>query len=48
MSLVNINHQRFERNLHGRDIVVCNIHGEFKMLEAALDEIDFDESRNRL
>ncbi len=48
MSLLNIAHQAFELNQNGRDIVVGDIHGEFSVLEYALAEIDFDETKDRL
>lgn len=40
--------QRFEKNQHGRDFVVGDIHGEFFLLERKLREIGFDQSRDRL
>jgi serine/threonine protein phosphatase 1 len=40
--------RKFERNLHGRDFVVGDIHGCFDMLRQALEEVGFDELRDRL
>jgi serine/threonine protein phosphatase 1 len=39
---------RFSRNLRGTDYVVGDIHGEFRLLEAALRELAFDPARDRL
>lgn len=39
---------RFERNEHGRDFAVGDIHGHFSRLEMALRDIGFDEARDRL
>ena len=40
--------QRFEKNQHGRDYVVGDIHGEFFLLERKLREIGFDKRYDRL
>lgn len=40
--------QRFEPNPCGRDWVVGDIHGQFRLLEGALDRIGFDAARDRL
>lgn len=40
--------QTFQRNVHGRDFVVGDIHGHFTRLEAALARVDFDRSVDRL
>jgi serine/threonine protein phosphatase 1 len=37
-----------EKNILGRDILVGDIHGAFSLLESALDEINFDETQDRL
>lgn len=39
---------RFERNTAGRDLIVGDVHGCFTKLSAALDEVGFDRSRDRL
>lgn len=39
---------RFEKNQHGRDFVVGDIHGEFFLLERKLREIGFDKRFDRL
>lgn len=36
------------RNTQGRDFVVGDIHGEFSLLESALESISFDRERDRL
>ncbi len=38
----------FPSNFHGRDFVVGDIHGEYSMLERCLNEIDFDQTHDRL
>ena len=40
--------QHFERNTIGRDFAVGDIHGCFSKLKAALTDIGFDETRDRL
>lgn len=40
--------RKFARNTSGRDYVVGDIHGEFVLLEKALDECGFDGRRDRL
>lgn len=40
--------RRFEKNLHGRDFVVGDIHGHFTDLESALEEVRFDKAFDRL
>jgi serine/threonine protein phosphatase 1 len=40
--------KRFTRNEVGRDFAVGDIHGAFSALEAALEQIGFDESVDRL
>lgn len=40
--------KRFEKNQHGRDFVVGDIHGEFFLLERKLREIGFDKRYDRL
>lgn len=40
--------KRFERNTVGRDFVVGDVHGCFDKLNAAMDEVGFDGSRDRL
>jgi serine/threonine protein phosphatase 1 len=40
--------KRFERNAHGRDFAVGDIHGCFTMLEQELEKIGFDERVDRL
>lgn len=40
--------ERFERNRLGRDFVVGDIHGMFTYLGLLLDEVAFDETRDRL
>lgn len=40
--------KHFERNTAGRDLVVGDIHGNFSKLQAALDAVGFDPSRDRL
>lgn len=40
--------RRFARNTAGRDIAVGDIHGHFTKLQAALDAIGFDATRDRL
>lgn len=40
--------QTVQRNIHGRDFVVGDIHGHFTRLEAALQQVDFDRSVDRL
>lgn len=40
--------KRFARNVAGRDYVVGDIHGCFTRLQAHLDAIGFDPSRDRL
>lgn len=39
---------RFARNTVGRDYVVGDIHGEFALLDKALEEAGFDPQRDRL
>lgn len=39
---------RFERNEHGRDFVVGDIHGSFSALQTALDTIGFSAATDRL
>ena len=39
---------RLEKNLHGRDFTVGDIHGCFSILEQALEEASFDRTRDRL
>lgn len=39
---------RFPKNTAGRDIVVGDIHGHFTKLQARLDEVGFDPSKDRL
>lgn len=41
-------HRHFERNTTGRDFVVGDIHGCFWMLEGALRQVGFDETKDRL
>jgi serine/threonine protein phosphatase 1 len=41
-------HQYFEKNAVGRDFVIGDIHGHIKRLHAALESVDFDESKDRL
>lgn len=40
--------QHFEINQHGRDLVVGDVHGHFKLLQLQLDEINFNPSNDRL
>ena len=40
--------QHFEENRRGRDFVAGDIHGEFTVLENALENIDFDFHEDRL
>lgn len=40
--------KRFERNTIGRDFAVGDIHGCFRALEPALDNIRFDKAKDRL
>lgn len=40
--------QRFEKNTVGRDFVVGDIHGMFRLLHFKLIEIGFDETKDRL
>lgn len=40
--------KRFERNAHGRDFAVGDIHGCFTMLEQELEKIGFDKRVDRL
>ncbi len=40
--------KRYERNTDGRDLIVGDIHGHFTKLQAALDAVGFDPSRDRL
>lgn len=40
--------QRFDRNTHGRDFVVGDVHGCFDQLHAAVDRRGFDPERDRL
>ncbi len=40
--------QRFDRNTHGRDFVVGDVHGCFDQLHAAVDHRGFDPERDRL
>ncbi|WP_043447204.1 metallophosphoesterase [Halotalea alkalilenta] len=40
--------ERFDRNDQGVDYVVGDLHGHFDLLMAALDDVDFDRTRDRL
>ena len=40
--------QRFERNTEGRDFVLGDLHGCCKTLDALLEKIHFDESKDRM
>ena len=40
--------QSFEENRQGRDFVVGDVHGEFGVLENALEQIQFDFQVDRL
>ena len=40
--------QHFARNTVGRDLIVGDIHGMFSRLQAHLDRIEFDPTRDRL
>lgn len=40
--------RRFTRNTAGRDLIVGDVHGYFTKLQAALDAVGFDPSRDRL
>lgn len=40
--------QRFEQNLFGRDFVVGDVHGSFSLIYAALRQVSFDFTRDRL
>lgn len=40
--------QHFSKNTKGRDLVVGDLHGCFRILEQKLKEIDFDETKDRL
>lgn len=40
--------KHFEKNVAGRDFVVGDIHGMFRMLEAQLGVLEFDTSKDRL
>ncbi len=40
--------KRFSQNQLGRDFVSGDIHGEFHLLEAELERLDFDTDRDRL
>lgn len=40
--------QHHAQNRHGRDFVVGDIHGEYRLLEDALHRVDFQVSRDRL
>lgn len=39
---------RYERNELGRDLIVGDIHGHFRKLQAQLDRLGFDPARDRL
>lgn len=39
---------RFDRNAHGRDFIVGDIHGMFDHLEALLERVSFDDGKDRL
>ncbi|MDO5692715.1 MAG: metallophosphoesterase [Pseudomonadota bacterium] len=45
---MNIQLRRFERNPHGRDFAVGDIHGHFSDLAAGLQAIGFDDACDRL
>src|SRR3546814_21015130 len=40
--------QRYPRNETGRDFAVGDIHGHFSRLQALLDAVEFDPSKDRL
>lgn len=40
--------KRFARNERGRDFAVGDLHGMFSVLEALLEQVDFDPERDRL
>jgi len=40
--------KRFPMNEHGRDFVVGDLHGAFKLLESALEQVGFDADVDRL